>query len=343
MNNKALLLLPISILLLTSCSKDAFVNIYADLEVNPNYYVNSVYKPMLEQYYKENKEEIKKRVEAVGYDDKKLQTIRQTETLIAYSFGSYDGAYVFLPFYRQFTGQSWFSPVYTVYKIDEDHELYSRGHGLTVYKNHKFYTPKEAFDNGILDINNDYETLYYITTSYYEMSSTQFANYENLRSLRPDKSRNEYNNNHAYKLLSQSYEDICYVRYLGRNYDNIRLTKEPTSWGNTVYNYLFDYDYAYEIVSFIIPSIENESHIINGYEINVNDDEHLYVYKHDLRNSYEEIMTLQEAYDLGHITMDNLKNINKVIEFDNDYTFGNWSELNIYAYMKQYDRSKGFK
>ena len=324
-----------TVMLICSCS-NSFVDPYVVKTINPNYMINSIYEPILKEYFETHQSEIKEEIELRGYKDKK---IRQQEMKIAYSFGSYNDAYIFTPFYREFHETSWNEPVYCINEIDENHRLISRGKPLVVYKDHVFYSVKEAFDNNVLDIEKNYPIIYQITRDFCNMAvSNQQINYENYASWRLDLNQDKYNDNDAYRLLSQKYTDVNFVRYLGSNYDGY------VEYGDfiepNVINGIFPYyDIAYDIMSFNIPSLENETHLINGQKIDVNEDEHIYVYVHDLHNNNEAIIPLEEAYNLNYINDIYLQEINNLVKFDKDSAIGNWKKLDIYKYMKQFDNN----
>ena len=155
--NKIILLIPILLLPLSSCSNKEDSPVY-------EFRVNSVYKTILEEFFELHKEEyIEKyyndenvRSAAINITNNENWYPSANDMGIIYSFGEYDGVYVFIPYFLSYVSIGYDD--LTSYEICDGVTMYSdldsRYFDLQVYKDGVFYDFKTAYQLNIISLDS---------------------------------------------------------------------------------------------------------------------------------------------------------------------------------------------
>ena len=333
--NKKLLLLPISLLLLSSCSK-------RDRYPKFEYRINSAYQTILEEYYEIHKDEYI----AEYYDDvemrehiRKIKNDKNWEPSskdmqIAYSYGEFNGTYVFIPYFLNCVINS---KITMNYKMLDRYTFHcgfqSNELPLVFFNNHHFYDVNEAYENNIISDDD----LLTISSFSYILAPDEYYSYSNL--LAYAKSTNlsmdsyefeHYNWNSYHSLLKfkehlkeESKEEIVEKTewaYYFKHFDLKGNMYSLCLFNNDELNLKSGYDYQY-------------TETFNENEISFNSNYGATVIIYHVENEIYEFISIKEAYERSIYNDESLITLDKLFRFDKKGLVGCWAVVSISDYL----------
>ena len=362
--NKKLLLLPISLLLLSSCSSEKkYPPIY-------EYRINSVYKTIREEFFELHKEEIVERyynnVEArngiIRDTNNKNWYPSANDLGIEFTWGVYDDTYVVsMYFHRSGTTTAFFNIPMTRFVFNGT-TVELTGEGLdgglfapqdrnfiwgtiffVAYNNHNFYGLEEAYDLGLLN-DDDINTLCYLSRiNFRSLNFFDYFRYDNAVNSLIDrcggfKQIEKRNPDYDYKqLIYKTYYSSLFSNYLKEtrgvdiDVDDILIRSR--------YGFNSGWILCYDVISENIKcGYDNAAEYTVGNNVIKVDSTHIPMVFCDLKDEGEYYyLPIDEAYNQGLISDYQVKQYDTVMRFYLNGTHGYLRDMKLERYYYDFN------